>query len=156
MAHGCRSSFRHCTDVMINASTATTSISTTSSRRSRVGPRSRATTRDVSPDSNSRPSKPGGLVVDYLGLAQQLQEALAHYTEGDREETGIPQEEAVLIMQGKYEVVAGMLHGFDYYFSGFPVPPKRLRMTSSMRAQIRSATRGCSRVHHRRSSRNSG
>jgi hypothetical protein len=39
--------------------------------------------------------KPGGLIVDYLGLAYELKLVLSDYTEGDREETGIPQAVAV-------------------------------------------------------------
>lgn len=66
--------------------------------------------------------KPGGLVVDYLGIADELKKALADYTEGSRDETGIPQEEAVAIMLEKYELVLGMFHGFDYsqFFNGSP------------------------------------
>lgn len=66
--------------------------------------------------------KPGGLVVDYLGIADQLKAALNDYTEGDREETGIPAEVALEIMQEKYEVVKAMYHGFDYskFFNGTP------------------------------------
>jgi len=66
--------------------------------------------------------KPGGLVVDYLGLADMLKQALAEYTEGDREETGVPQEEAVDLLKEKYEIVRDMLHGFDYspFFNGTP------------------------------------
>jgi type I restriction enzyme R subunit len=58
--------------------------------------------------------KPGGLVVDYLGLADQLKRALASYTETDRRETGIPQETAVLVLREKHEVLAALLHGFDW------------------------------------------
>jgi type I restriction enzyme R subunit len=66
--------------------------------------------------------KPGGLVVDYLGIADQLKQALAAYTEGDRGQTGIPQETAIAIMQEKYEIVTNLFHGFDYslFFSGTP------------------------------------
>lgn len=66
--------------------------------------------------------KPGGLIVDYLGLAYQLKLALADYTEGDRGEAGIPQEVAVSLLREKYEIVVGMFHGFDRspYFSGTP------------------------------------
>jgi len=58
--------------------------------------------------------KPGGLVVDYLGIAPQLKAALATYTAsgGDGRPT-LDQEEAVAVMQEKYEVVLGLLHGFD-------------------------------------------
>jgi len=59
-------------------------------------------------------NKPGGLIVDYIGIAYDLKKALAEYTEGDKKETGIPQEEAVAIMLEKYEIVTGLFHGFDY------------------------------------------
>jgi type I restriction enzyme R subunit len=59
--------------------------------------------------------KPGGLVVDYIGLADQLKRALADYTEaGGRGKAAVDQEEAVALMIEKYEVVAYMFHGFDY------------------------------------------
>ncbi len=59
--------------------------------------------------------KPGGLIVDYLGIADRLKQALADYTEGDREEVAIPIDRAIKAMQERYEVVRGILHGFDYY-----------------------------------------
>jgi len=43
--------------------------------------------------------KPGGLVVDYLGLAHELKEALAEYSERDRGQAGIPIDEAVAVLQ---------------------------------------------------------
>ncbi len=58
--------------------------------------------------------KPGGLMVDYLGLADQLKKALRNYTEGNRREAGIDKAEAVALLLEKYEIVQGMLHGFDY------------------------------------------
>ena len=66
--------------------------------------------------------KPGGLIVDYLGIAESLKNALADYTEGDRGETGIPEEEVVALMLEKYEVVVAMFHGFDTskFFRGSP------------------------------------
>jgi type I restriction enzyme R subunit len=66
--------------------------------------------------------KPGGLVVDYLGLAAELKKALREYTEQDRENVGIPTEEAVEVLLEKYEIVTAMLHGFDYgtFFTGKP------------------------------------
>jgi type I restriction enzyme R subunit len=58
--------------------------------------------------------KPGGLVVDYLGLAHELKAALATYTEsGGTGRTALDQEEAVAVMQVKYEVCEGLFHGFD-------------------------------------------
>ena len=59
--------------------------------------------------------KPGGLVVDYLGLANELKQALATYTEsGGHGRTAVDQEEAVALMVEKYEVCCGILHGFDW------------------------------------------
>jgi type I restriction enzyme, R subunit len=67
--------------------------------------------------------KPGGLVVDYLGLAHELKQALATYTEsGGTGRTAIDQEEAVAVMLEKYEVCVGLLHRFDWsrWVSGSP------------------------------------
>jgi type I restriction enzyme R subunit len=67
--------------------------------------------------------KPGGLVVDYLGLAHELRAALANYTEsGGQGQTAIDQEEAVAVMLEKYEVCCGIFHGFDWstWVSGQP------------------------------------
>ena len=59
--------------------------------------------------------KPGGLVVDYLGLAHELKQALATYTQsGGTGRTAIDQEEAVAIMLEKYEICRGLFHGFDW------------------------------------------
>jgi len=59
--------------------------------------------------------KPGGLVVDYLGLAAELKQALATYTEsGGTGKTAIDQEEAVAVMLEKHEVCCGLFHGFDW------------------------------------------
>ena len=59
--------------------------------------------------------KPGGLVVDYLGLAQDLKLALATYTEsGGTGQTAIDQDEAVAVMLEKYEVCCSLFHGFDW------------------------------------------
>ena len=59
--------------------------------------------------------KPGGFVVDYLGLAHELKQALATYTQsGGSGKTAIDQEEAVAIMLEKYEICSGLFHGFDW------------------------------------------
>ncbi len=64
--------------------------------------------------------KPGGLVVDYLGIADQLREALRDYTSDNQAQTGVPQEQAVELMLTKYEIVTALLEGFDYqlFFTG--------------------------------------
>jgi type I restriction enzyme R subunit len=59
--------------------------------------------------------KPGGLVVDYLGLADQLKQALATYTEsGGKGSPSVDTDEAVDVLQEKCEVARTMLHGFDW------------------------------------------
>ena len=58
--------------------------------------------------------KPGGLVVDYLGLAHELKQALATYTEsGGTGRTAVDQGEAVAVMLEKYEICCSLFHGFD-------------------------------------------
>jgi type I restriction enzyme, R subunit len=67
--------------------------------------------------------KPGGLVVDYLGLAHELKAALATYTEsGGTGRTALDQDEAVAVMLEKYEVCCGLFYGFDWskWTSGTP------------------------------------
>src|SRR5690606_31708762 len=57
--------------------------------------------------------KPGGLVVDYLGLAHELKSALATYTaSGGTGQTAIDQDEAVAVMLEKYEVCLGLFGSF--------------------------------------------
>ena len=58
--------------------------------------------------------KPGGLVVDYLGLAHELRQALATYTEsGGTGETTLDQGQAMAVMREKYEICCSLFHGFD-------------------------------------------
>ena len=67
--------------------------------------------------------KPGGLVVDYLGLAHELKSALATYTEsGGSGRTALDQDEAVAVMREKHEICRGLFHGFDWspWTSGSP------------------------------------
>jgi type I restriction enzyme R subunit len=71
--------------------------------------------------------KPGGLVVDYIGLAYQLKRALADYTEaGGRGKATFNQEEAVAVMLEKYDIVVTMYHGFDYTSLINATPAERL------------------------------
>jgi type I restriction enzyme R subunit len=63
--------------------------------------------------------KPAGLVVDYIGVAQNLRSALDQYSGHDREQTGIDEVEAVKVLLEKYEIVRAMYlpdikGGFDY------------------------------------------
>jgi type I restriction enzyme, R subunit len=58
--------------------------------------------------------KPAGLIVDYIGIAQNLKSALQIYSPSDQGQVGIDEAEAVTVMMEKYEVVRDMFHGFDY------------------------------------------
>ena len=60
--------------------------------------------------------KAGGLVVDYIGIAKALKEAMRDYTKRDQEKYGNPniKETALLKFQEKLEVCRGLMHGYDY------------------------------------------
>lgn len=58
--------------------------------------------------------KPAGLVVDYIGIAQNLKNALGQYSGSDQRQAGIEEAEAVAVLLEKFEVVKSMYHGFDY------------------------------------------
>jgi len=64
--------------------------------------------------------KPGGLVVDYIGIADNLRSALSQYTVSDQKTTGIDPQVAIDLMLEKYEQIQRILHGFDYsdYLTG--------------------------------------
>ena len=67
--------------------------------------------------------KPGGLIVDYLGLAYHLQKALATYTEAGHPSDIPVQDEAVNELLKRYEICKGLFHGFDWskFFTGTAV-----------------------------------
>ena len=59
--------------------------------------------------------KPGGLVVDYLGIASDLKKALSFYSDaGGKGDPTIAQDQAVVLMLEKMEVVSNLLHGYPY------------------------------------------
>jgi type I restriction enzyme R subunit len=71
--------------------------------------------------------KPGGLVVDYLGLAHELKQALAIYTDsGGKGKTAIDKDEAVAAMLEKYEICCGIMHGLDWSKWGSGTAAERL------------------------------
>ena len=81
--------------------------------------------------------KPGGLVVDYLGLAHELREALANYTEsGGKGQTAIDQEQAVALMLSKYEVCCAILHGFDRSRWRTGTPQQRLSVLPAAQEHV--------------------
>ena len=81
--------------------------------------------------------KPGGLVVDYLGLAHELKQALATYTEsGGTGRTALDQEDAVAVMLEKYEICCGLLHGFDRSAWTSGAPAARLALLPAAQEHI--------------------
>ncbi len=81
--------------------------------------------------------KPGGLVVDYLGLAHELKQALASYTgSSGTGKTAIDQEEAVAVMQEKYEVCCGIFHGFDWSAWKTGSPQQRLSILPAAQEHV--------------------
>jgi len=90
--------------------------------------------------------KPGGLVVDYLGLAQELKEALAIYTEsGGTGKTAIDQGEAVAILLEKHEICCGIMHGFDWSRWTSRVPSDRLAILPGAQEHVLSQPDGKNR-----------
>ncbi|HWQ37501.1 MAG TPA: type I restriction endonuclease subunit R [Burkholderiales bacterium] len=91
--------------------------------------------------------KPGGLVVDYLGLAHELKSALATYTEsGGTGRAALDQDEAVAVLREKYEVCCGLFHGFDRsrWVSG--TPQQRLALLPAAQEHILAQENGKDRL----------
>ena len=81
--------------------------------------------------------KPGGLVVDYLGLAHELKRALATYTEsGGTGQTALNQAEAVAVMLEKYEICCGLFRGFDRSRWTAGTPQERLGLLPAAQEHI--------------------
>lgn len=72
--------------------------------------------------------KPGGLIVDYIGMADQLRRALGMYTEKDREQVMIPIDQAVAVMIERYEITKAFFHGIDYSRCQQRSPAERMRL----------------------------
>lgn len=90
--------------------------------------------------------KPGGLVVDYLGLADQLKKALATYTDsGGRGDTAIDQEKAVAVMLEKYEICCGIFYGFDWSAWTDGKPTERLSVLPAAQEHVLRQEDGKSR-----------
>jgi type I restriction enzyme R subunit len=91
--------------------------------------------------------KPGGLVVDYLGLADELKQALATYTEsGGTGKTAIDQEEAVAVLLEKYEICCGLFHGFDWSRCITGTPQERLGLLPIAQEHILAQEEGKARL----------
>lgn len=91
--------------------------------------------------------KPGGLVVDYLGLADELRRALITYTEaGGTGKTAVDQEEAVSLMLEKNEVCAGLFHGFDWTMWVTGTPTQKLSLLPGAQEHILAQEDGKNRL----------
>ena len=81
--------------------------------------------------------KPGGLVVDYLGLAHELKRALATYTEsGGKGETALDKGQAVAVMLEKHEVCCALFHGLDWSTWVSGTPQERLSLLPAAQERI--------------------
>jgi type I restriction enzyme R subunit len=91
--------------------------------------------------------KPGGLVVDYLGLADELKQALATYTEaGGTGKTALDQSEAVALMLEKYERCRVLFYGFDRGHWASGTAPERLALLPAAQEHILALENGKSRL----------
>lgn len=70
--------------------------------------------------------KPGGLIVDYIGLFSNLQEALEEYSPSDQGQVGVPIEQLIDVMKEKYDVVKAIVHGVQFNSSPELTPSERL------------------------------
>ena len=87
--------------------------------------------------------KPGGLVVDYLGIAHDLKKALAVYTQsGGTGTTALDQNEAVAVMLEKHEICMGLFHGFDWSKWVTGTPAEKLGLLPSAQEHILAQENG--------------
>ena len=103
--------------------------------------------------------KPAGLIVDYIGIAQNLKSALGQYSRDDQRHAGIDEAEAVAVLREKYEIVSAMFHGFDFRKGLAGSPGERLAAVADAiewildlhrRAAAREATEDGKKRAHRR------
>ena len=71
--------------------------------------------------------KPGGLVVDYIGIGQNLKKALQNYTARDQSQTGVSEEETVAALQEFFEQAQAFFNGHDYGKGVQGEPAERLK-----------------------------
>lgn len=87
--------------------------------------------------------KPGGLVVDYLGLADQLKQALATYTEsGGKGEPAYDTCQAIAVLLEKHGVACDILHGFGWSKWTTGKPAERLALIPAGQEHILAQEEG--------------
>ena len=97
--------------------------------------------------------KPAGLVVDYIGIAQNLKTALGQYSASDQKQAGIDEAEAVAEMLNRFGIVRDMFHGFNYRATLGGTPKERLPPCVPVRRSyyVRPGSHRKQRQHHRAS-----
>jgi type I site-specific restriction-modification system R (restriction) subunit len=92
--------------------------------------------------------KPGGLIVDYLGLTDQLQQALNDYTQsGGVGEPAANQQAAIEAMQSKYEICSSLFYGFDWSAWTSGNPGERLSLLPAAQEHIFDQADGIARLN---------
>ena len=87
--------------------------------------------------------KPGGLVVDYLGIAHELRQALSTYTRsGGQGEAVLNRGDAVAAMSEKHDVCCSLLHGFDWSRWVDGTPAERLALLPAAQEHVLAQPEG--------------
>lgn len=76
-------------------------------------------------------NKPGGLVVDTIGIGTELKKALNYYSDRDRSNTGVDKEEIIAAFLEQLDIMRGMFHKFDYKNALGESPIERMRCVTS-------------------------
>ena len=91
--------------------------------------------------------KPGGLIVDYIGIGYHLKRALADYTDsGGKGEPSIDKAEAIALMMEKHEICCGLFHDFDWSSWGDGNAEGRLRLLPAAQEHILGLEDGKTRL----------
>lgn len=91
--------------------------------------------------------KPGGLIVDYVGLAYHLKQALQNYTEsGGKGDAAVDKAKAVAVMLEKHEICCGLFYGFDWSPWTIGNAEDRIRLLPSAQEHILAQKDGKERL----------
>ena len=91
--------------------------------------------------------KPGGLIVDYIGLAYHLKQALQNYTNsGGKGDATLDKAEAVAVMLEKHEICCGLFHGFDWSLWASGSATDRIKLLPSAQEHILKQKDGKARL----------
>ena len=91
--------------------------------------------------------KPGGLIVDYIGIGYHLKQALTDYTEsGGKGKPSIDKAEAIALMLEKHEICCGLFHGFDWSSWASGNAEERLRLLPAAQEHILGLEDGKTRL----------